>query len=117
MIVSSPLGKYGSVIAACIALILICAYVFANLCQAWLKIPLESLDRLGFLASLAVGAVFGSQATINGVKGPIDSAHSRIDKLEVGSGIPTHGAYPNVPGEPPSVEGNMAGNVAQGHHD
>jgi hypothetical protein len=34
--------------------------------------------------------VFGSFATINGVKQPIESAHNRIDKLEVGTGIPTH---------------------------
>jgi len=101
VIVSSPLGKYGSIIAAVLAFILIVSYVFANLAQAWLQIPQLSLDRLGTLALIAIGAVFGSQATINGVKGPIDAAHSRIDKIETSTGIPTHGVYPNVPGEPP----------------
>jgi len=103
VVVSNALGRYGQVIAASTAFILIVAYVFANLAQAWLQIPTSSLDRLQLFAGVAVGAVFGAQATINGVKAPIDSAHSRIDKLETGTGIATHGAYPNVIGEPPEV--------------
>ncbi len=52
------------------------------------------MENLKVLALIAVGAVFGSAATINGVKAPLDSAHTRIDKIENATGIETHGSYP-----------------------
>jgi hypothetical protein len=40
------------------------------------------------------------------VKEPIESAHSRIDKIENATGIQTHGAYPTEPYESP-VQGGI----------
>lgn len=97
---NSPLGKYSQVVAAVVAITIIGAYLFAVLMKGLLGLDQPSIEDLKILALIAVGAVFGSAATINGVKAPLDSAHARIDKLEIGTQIPTHGVYPNVPGEP-----------------
>jgi len=98
--VNSPLGKYSQAVAAAVALGIIGAYLVAVLFAGLLSLGPAEIDRLQVIALIAVGAVFGSAATINGVKAPLDSAHARIDKLENGTGIPTHGSYPNVQGEP-----------------
>ena len=103
MIVNSQLGKYSQLVAALIAVGIIASYVMAVFFKSLLGLDQADIENLKILALIAVGAVFGSAATINGVKGPIDSAHSRIDKIETGTGIPTHGSYPNVTGEPPEV--------------
>ena len=98
---NSPLGRYGQIVAAGLAAFLVVAWVMATMFQNVLGLSAPSLDRLQLFAGVAVGAVFGAAATVNGVKGPIDSAHNRIDKIETATGIPTHGTYPTVPGEPP----------------
>lgn len=97
---NSPLGKYSQLVAAVVAITIIISYIAAVVFQHFLAIDLTQVENLKILALIAVGAVFGSAATINGVKAPLDSAHSRIDKLELGTKIPTHGTYPPVPGEP-----------------
>ena len=89
---SSPLGKYSQLTAALIAVIIIAAYIAVEVLYA-IGIVTTSPDGLRTAALLALGAVFGSAATINGVKQPIDAAHQRIDKLETGTGIQTHGSY------------------------
>jgi len=99
--VNSPLGKYSQAVAAIVAMSIIGAYLLVVILASVFSIQAARIDDLKTLALIAVGAVFGSAATINGVKAPLDSAHSRIDKLELGTSIPTHGAYPNVEGEPP----------------
>lgn len=100
---NSPLGKYSQVVAAGIAVAIIGAYLVAVLVQGLLGITDENVGRLQILALIALGAVFGSAATINGVKAPLDAAHSRIDKLENGTGIQTHGAYQTPPPPPPTI--------------
>jgi hypothetical protein len=101
--VSSPLGKYGQLVAAVIAVGIIGAYLVANLGQAALGLDERAVANLKDIALIAVGAVFGATATINGVKAPIESAHSRIDRLQEQTGLPTHGSYPMPPhDQPPS---------------
>ncbi len=90
---NSPLGKYSQAVAALIATSVIGAYVLAVFLRGMLNMGQADVENLKILALIAVGAVFGSAATINGVKAPLDSAHTRIDKLETATGIPTHGAY------------------------
>ena len=97
---NSPLGKYAQLVAAVIAVTIIGAYVLVEVLNA-LGVVRLTPDGLRTAALLALGAVFGSTATINGVKSPINSAHSRIDKLETATGIPTHGSYVNTPVDPP----------------
>jgi hypothetical protein len=98
--VNSPLGKYSQIVAAGIAVAIIGTYLLSLILGRQMDIDQTSIDRLSTLALIALGAVFGSAATINGVKGPLDSAHNRIDKLETATGVPTHGSYPVPPVEP-----------------
>lgn len=93
---NSPLGKYSQVVAAGIAVALIGAYLVGVLFQSLLGITDENVGRLQIVALIALGAVFGSAATINGVKAPLDAAHNRLDRIETATGIPTHGAYPTA---------------------
>lgn len=103
MNMNSPLGKYSQLVAAIVAVGIIGAYVVAVFFANPLNIEAGQIENLKVLALIAVGAVFGSAATINGVKAPLDSAHARIDKLEVSTGIPTHGAYVPPPTPPPDA--------------
>lgn len=97
---NSPLGKYSQIVAAAVAVGIIGSYLLAVLVGGPLGISTLNVDRLQVLALIAIGAVFGSAATINGVKAPLDSAHSRIDKIETATGIQTHGSYvPPTPKE------------------
>ena len=91
---NSHLGKYSQAVAASIAVGIIAAYILAVLLRRLLDLEGTDIENLKVLALIAVGAVFGSAATINGVKAPLDSAHARIDKIETATHIPTHGSYP-----------------------
>ncbi len=91
---NSPLGKYSQAVAAGIAVAIIGAYIVSIMFSRILGLEANQVENLKVLALIAVGAVFGSAATINGVKAPLDSAHTRIDKIETATGIPTHGVYP-----------------------
>jgi hypothetical protein len=93
---NSPLGKYAQAVAATIAVAIIGSYLIAVLFGGVLQILTLNVDRLQVLALIAIGAVFGSAATVNGVKSPLDSAHSRIDRIQEATGIETHGSYPVV---------------------
>jgi len=117
--VNSPLGKYSQAVAAVTAMSIIGVYLVAVLMAGVLSLDAPRIEDLKTLALIAVGAVFGSAATINGVKAPLDSAHNRIDKIENATGIPTHGTYPNVPGEPgpqgePGAQGPIGPQGPQG---
>ena len=105
MTVNSPLGKYAQAVAALTALGIIAAWIMSVFLRG-LGVEVESAG-LKEVALIAVGAVFGSAATINGVKAPLDSAHSRIDKLENGTGIPTHGSYIVGPQGPKGEQGEQ----------
>lgn len=98
---TSPLGKYGQIVAAIVAVGVIGAYVVVIAIGAILGVDTERPTiALRDFALIALGAVFGSFAAVNGVKGPIDAAHSRIDKIEVATSIPTHGAQLPIAGNP-----------------
>lgn len=99
----SPLGKYSQIVAAVTALSIIGTYLLALVFGHVLGIDQPSLSALDKLAFLAAGAVFGAAAAVNGVKEPLESAHTRIDRIETATGIPTHGAYvsPDQPPPPP----------------
>lgn len=95
---TSPLGKYGQLVAAIVATGVIGAYVLIIAAGALLGVDTERPSAaLKDFALIALGAVFGSFAAVNGVKGPIDAAHRRIDQVETATGIPTHGAYQTPP--------------------
>lgn len=96
---NSPLGKYSQAVAAGIAVAVIVAYLIAVMFGNLLAISDTAVERLQVVALIAFGAVFGSAAAINGVKAPLNSAHSRIDKIENATGIATHGVYPQA--DPP----------------
>lgn len=101
----SPLGKYSQLVAALVAVGIIGVYLLslAILPAFGATVPSENLNALDKLAFLAAGAVFGAAATVNGVKEPIEAAHSRIDKIETATGIQTHGAYPSEPPTQPAT--------------
>lgn len=102
---NSPLGRYSQIVAAIVAVGIIALWAFVETLQA-IGIVRLSPEGLRTAALLALGAVFGSAATINGVKAPLDSAHSRIDKIETVTGIQTHGAY--VPAREGTARGGDA---------
>jgi hypothetical protein len=100
---NSPLGKYASLVAAVVAVGTIGAYVAVIVIGQLLGTDTVVAERsLKDIALIALGAVFGSAAAVNGVKSPLDAAHRRIDQIEVATGIPTHGSH--VTPEPPSVD-------------
>lgn len=83
--VNSPLGKYGQLVAAALALIIVLAWIVAEFLNylGFAAIPPSGLKEV---ALIAVGAVFGAAATVNGVKSDImsadhkaDLAHARLD--------------------------------------
>lgn len=94
---NSPLGKYAAAVAALTSCAIVAAWITAEFLNI-LGVAQTQAAGLKEVALIAVGAIFGSAVAINGVKAPLESAHSRIDKLEVGTGIQTHGAYPNPEG-------------------
>lgn len=103
---TSPLGKYGQIVAAITAVGVIGAYVVVIILGALLGVETErATAALKDFALIALGAVFGSFAAVNGVKGPIDAAHARIDKVEVATGIPTHGSQTPISDPPPDTGG------------
>lgn len=79
MRVNSPLGKYSQVVAATIAIAIIGAWIVSEFMRG-LGI-FDNAASFKDFALIALGAVFGSAATINGVKAPIDAAHRRLDAI------------------------------------
>lgn len=78
--VNSPLGKYGQLVAAIIATTIILAWIVAEMLHG-----MDFMSRqpagLKEAALIALGAVFGAAATVNGVKSDIAGAHSRLDRM------------------------------------
>lgn len=70
----SPLGKYSQIVAAIIAVGVIGAAVLSR--------PLGFADDFVDNAALiALGAIFGSFATVNGIRSDITAAHKRLDTI------------------------------------
>lgn len=82
--VNSPLGKYGQAVAAVTAILIIAAWIVAEFMRG-LDLFNSQPSGLKEVALIAVGAVFGAAATINGVKAPIDAAHRRLDAINAPS--------------------------------
>lgn len=114
MVNRSPLGKYAQAVAAAMAITLIVAFVFALIFRRILGVDDADLQGLKEFALIAAGAVFASAAVVNGVKEPIEAAHTRIDHIERASGIPTHGVYPT---EPDATPAPPAGSVPLARQD
>ena len=94
--VNSPLGKYGQLVAAIIATVIILAWIAAELLYG-VELLARQPAGLKEAALIALGAVFGAAATVNGVKSDIAGAHSRLDRL----GAPSASAsYDDIHHEP-----------------
>lgn len=78
--VNSPLGKYGQLVAAIIATLIILSWIVAELAHG-MDIMARQPAGLKEAALIALGAVFGAAATVNGVKSDIAGAHSRLDRM------------------------------------
>lgn len=92
---ASPLGKYGELAAALTAVLLVGAAVFVHVALALGAVHVSPGDAsattwIDAAAGTAVGIVLGQRATTNGAAKIAASAHERIDRLEISSGIDTH---------------------------
>lgn len=80
----SPLGQYAQIVAAVVSV--------TTIGTALISRPLGFSDPfIDNVALIAVGAIFGSFATVNGIKPDIRAAHKRLDKIHAPSaddGIP-----------------------------
>ena len=74
---NSPLGKYGAIVAAIIAIGVIGAYLVAVL------VGNADASNLKDFALIAIGAVFGSAAGVNGWKRDAVAINARLDKMAV----------------------------------
>lgn len=82
----NPLGKYAQVVAAVVALGTIASAIFAHLVRPGGD---PFLDNLAFVS---LGAVFGAQGVVNGIKRDIGAVNTRLDM----AGVP---AAKNEPGQ------------------
>lgn len=101
--VTSPLGQYGPLIAAVTAVGVIGAFILSVFVQGVLGMPDTSVQSLRELALLALGAVFGSAATISASHAEISTANKRLDAI----GAPSASAV---------VNGNGSGNGSGSDH-
>lgn len=74
---NSPLGKYSQAVASVVAVGIIGAYIGAVL------LALPAASDLQSVALLAVGAVFGSAAAVNGYKRDQVAIQKRLDAAGV----------------------------------
>lgn len=80
---NSPLGKYSQVVAAITALSVIGGYLLA----VALSLPGAANEVFTGAFYIAIGAVFGSAAGVNGWKSEVAALHSRLDR----AGLPAAG--------------------------
>jgi hypothetical protein len=76
MNVNSPLGQYSQIVAAIVAVGVIGIYAAGTL----LSVNVEAIKEF---ALIALGAVFGSAATVNGVKRDVQAIQTRLDKASI----------------------------------
>jgi len=81
MIVTSPLGKYSQIVAVIVSLAIVLAWL-ANT----LLIHAPNVAALDTAFTLTLGAIFGSFATVNGLKAPVMAAHARLDAMHAPTG-------------------------------
>lgn len=82
-----PLGKYSQVVAAAVAVLAIGGAILVHGAIIVLAISVPE-GRTAFIdnaALIALGAVFGAVAAVNGVKPDITAAHARLDAIQAPS--------------------------------
>lgn len=103
----SPLGKYSQVVAAAMAIVCIVGGGGALVFVPDLSEQTHTIIMGAFFTAL--GAVFGSVATVNGVRTDIVAAHRRLDAagvpaapetLEVNDGVSGRGGSGGGAGSP-----------------
>lgn len=76
-LMNSPLGKYAPLVASVTAVGVIGAYILAVLLGA----ADVNLNDLKDFALIAIGAVFGSAAGVNGWRRDVTALHARLDNM------------------------------------
>jgi hypothetical protein len=76
---TSPLGKYAEVVAAGTAVLVVAAFLISVLFGEVLKLDNTDANSLKEFALIAIGAVFGSAAGVNGWKREVSALHTRLD--------------------------------------
>lgn len=74
---NSPLGKYAQIVAAISAVFIIGAFILGTLVNA------DGAPSLRDAFLIAVGAVFGSAAGVNGWKRDVQAVHKRLDEAGI----------------------------------
>lgn len=78
---SNPLGGYGPLIASITAVGIIGAFILSVFLQGVLGLSDQAVQSLREIALLAVGAVFGSAATVASSNSAINAANKRLDAI------------------------------------
>jgi hypothetical protein len=76
---TSPLGKYGPLVAACASLGILALYAVAAIFQTQLGIEHDTMGQLQELAFLAAGVIFGTATTANGWKAPVETLNTHAE--------------------------------------
>jgi hypothetical protein len=76
---TSPLGKYGPLVAACASLGILVVYAIAAIFQSRLTIDHDTMGQLQELAFLAAGIIFGTATTANGWKAPVETLSTHAE--------------------------------------
>lgn len=72
---NSPLGQYAQIVAAIAAVGIIGTYLVGTILGS------AATEQLWDITLIAVGAVFGSAAGVNGWKRDVQALHTRLDKV------------------------------------
>lgn len=85
---ATPLGKYSQVVAAGLAVFTVVSWTASEFLSA-AGLLAQQPSGLKEVALIAIGAVFGAVATVNGIKPDIDAAsrkaelaHDRLDTID-----------------------------------
>lgn len=89
----SPLGRYSQEVAAGLAVFIVVAWILSTIGAGAGMIPSEP-PGLRDVAMIAVGAVFGAAAAVNGVKGDINAANRRLDAINAPAAASTERSEP-----------------------
>jgi hypothetical protein len=110
--VSSPLGKYASVVAAIAALVLIGAWILGLLLRHALGLVDADLAQLQNGAFIATGAVFGAAASVNGWKQPLTAFGTKLDAHTAQIGVLATAVVAAHPEVAPAIAAVVDGSVA-----
>jgi len=77
---ASPLGKYGELVAAIVAILLVVAWLGAEFAAA-IGFASPPDAAVASAAALAIGVILGQRATTNGAAKIAAAAHKRLDAI------------------------------------